>query len=360
MPLPLSGLRVIELAGIGPGPHAAMMLADLGADVVRIERPGTPLDPRSHTLRSRTTVTADLKDRDHITALRRLVDSADVLIEGFRPGVVERLGLGPATFTGSNPRLVYARMTGWGQDGPAALTAGHDINYLALTGALHAVGPAKLPVPPVNFVGDFGGGSMMLVTGILAALWNRERTGRGDVVDAAIVDGAAVIAQHTLELRAVGVWSTDERAANLLDGGAPFYRCYPCADGRFVAVGAIEPQFYSALLDGLGLVADDLPAQMDPTGWGHLEEVLGRTFLTRTRNDWARLFQGTDACVSPVLTFEEAPDHTHVKARGSLFRHGNDVVAAPAPRLASASGIPATPSSQATLADAVSRWVPAP
>ncbi|MET0821414.1 MAG: CaiB/BaiF CoA-transferase family protein [Aeromicrobium sp.] len=336
MPLPLSGLTVVELAGIGPGPHAAMMLADHGAEVVRVERPGFAGGAsRRHTLRGRTLIVADLKDPADLATVRGLIDTADVLIEGFRPGVTERMGLGPQACLASNPRLVYARMTGWGQDGPSAPTAGHDINYLALTGVLHAVGPRDLPVPPVNYVGDFGGGSMMLVTGILAALWSRERTGRGDVVDAAIVDGAAALAQHTLEMRADGLWTSDDRAANLLDGGAPFYRCYRCADGRFVAVGAIEPQFYRALIEGLGIDTSALPAQLDPAGWPTLISVLERTFLGRTRDEWAALFDGTDACVTPVLTFDEAPDHPHVAARGSLVRDGDDVVAGPAPRLRS-------------------------
>ncbi|WP_456696896.1 CaiB/BaiF CoA transferase family protein [Aeromicrobium sp. P5_D10] len=357
MPVPLTGLKVVELAGIGPGPHAAMMLADHGADVIRIERPGTPTDlSRHHTLRSRTTVQADLKDPDDAAMVRRLVEVADVLIEGYRPGVTERLGLGPDECLAANPRLVYARMTGWGQTGPGAPTAGHDINYLALTGVLHSIGPAERPLPPVNFVGDFGGGSMMLVTGILAALFARERTGRGDVVDAAIVDGAAALAQHTLELRADGLWASDERADNLLDGGAPFYRCYRCADERFVAVGAIEPQFYSALLQGLGLDEASLPPQMDRDGWPIIAENFTRVFASQDRDAWAERFASTDACVTPVLTFEEAPRHPHVEARGALVRTGSVVIAATAPRLASAADATRFAARDLELAEAVRGW----
>ncbi|WP_248964104.1 CaiB/BaiF CoA transferase family protein [Sphaerisporangium perillae] len=347
MSRPLAGLRVVELAGIGPGPHAGMVLADLGAEIVRVVRPSAPpaeYQHTSHVLRGRTTVLADLKDAAGLASVLDLVDRADVLLEGYRPGVTERLGLGPETCLERNPRLVYARMTGWGQSGPLARSAGHDINYISLTGALHAVGPADHPVPPLNLAGDYGGGSMFLVTGILAALWERERSGAGQVVDAAMVDGVSALVQPILELRAMGQWD-DRRAGNLLDGAAPFYRTYECADGRFVAVGALEPQFYALLLKGLGLSAESLPDQNDRTRWGTLADTFAAVFRTRPRDDWARLFAGTDACVTPVLTFAEAPAHPHIAARGSLAAAGDDVVAAPAPRFSRSADAEATATS---------------
>lgn len=334
---PLKGLRVIELAGLGPGPHAAMLLADLGADVVRIERhtggfrvaePETP----DHLLRGRRSLAADLKDpRDRETVLR-LVERADVLIEGFRPGTTERLGIGPAQCQARNPRLVYARMTGWGQDGPLAARAGHDINYISLTGALRAIGrTGQPPAPPLNLVGDYGGGSLFLVMGVLAALWERERSGQGQVVDAAMVDGTCALLQMFWAFRAMGVWD-DRPESNLLDGGAPFYDTYACADGEYVAVGALEPQFYAQLLDGLGIDPAELPAQMDRSGWPEIRARLAATFATRSRDEWAAVFAGTDACVTPVLSFAEAAGHEHLAARGSLTTIDGVVQAAPAPR----------------------------
>ena len=274
MPGPLHGLRVIELAGLGPGPHAAMMLGDLGADVVRVDRPvggfslagGKP----DYLLRNRRSVTADLKADSGRDLVLRLAAKADVLLEGYRPGVAERLGVGPQQCHAVNPALIYGRMTGWGQDGPMAAQAGHDLNYISLTGALHAIGPAdRPPTVPLNLVGDFGGGSMFLVTGVLAALWERQRSGRGQVVDAAMVDGVSVLAQMIWAFRGAGTWS-DERDANLLDGGAPFYGTYACADGRWIAVGALEPQFYARFLAGLGIAGEDLPGQHDRSGWPRL------------------------------------------------------------------------------------------
>ncbi len=346
----LSGLRVIELAGIGPGPHAAMMLADLGADVVRVRRPTSgPLERPGETdpmLRGRRELAVDLKDSAGRELVLRLVARADVLIEGNRPGVAERLGIGPADCAARNPRLVYGRVTGWGQDGPLAPRAGHDLNYLALTGALHAIGrPGERPVPPLNLVADFGGGSMLLVVGVLAALWERERSGQGQVVDAAMVDGASVLMQLFWSLLAQGQWS-DERGVNLLDGGAPFYDTYTCADGRHVAVGALEPQFYAALLDGLGLAADDLPAQYDRAGWPVLRELFAERFASRTRDEWAALFAGTDACVTPVLAFAEVPGHPHLRARNAVVEVDGVRQAAPAPRF-SRSATPVPPPSQA-------------
>jgi alpha-methylacyl-CoA racemase len=329
---PLAGVRVVEMAGIGPGPLTGMMLSDLGADVVRVVRPSAPLEPETHVLRGRRTVQADLKDADELAAVASLIDHADVVVEGFRPGVMERLGLGPEVCLERNRRLVFGRMTGWGQSGPLATTAGHDINYISLTGTLHAIGPADQPFPPLNLVGDFGGGTLFLVTGILAALFERERSGQGQVVDAAMVDGVGVLAQSLLELRAKGLWD-DERHHNMLDGAAPYYRTYRCADGLFVAVGSMEPQFYALLLAGLGLRAEDLPHQEDRSRWPELSKLFESVFAEHPRSHWLERFDGTDACVTPVLTFEESPDHPHVAARGALRREGGQVTAAPAPRL---------------------------
>lgn len=330
---PLTGVAVLELAGIGPGPHAAMVLADLGADVVRVVRPGAGAAEAEgvaagYTLRGRTLVEADLKDPASRDAVLDLVALADVLVESMRPGAVDRLGLGAATCRRRNPGLVYAHMTGWGQDGPLAATAGHDINYLAMSGALFPIGTAETPLPPLNLLGDYGGGSMFLVTGVLAALVERSRTGRGRELDVAMVDGAAVLSQAVLQRRAAGRWQ-DRRAANLLDGGAPYYRTYACRGGGHVAVGALEPQFYAQLCERLGL--DDPPPRDDPARWPELEEVLAARFAERTRDEWAAVFDGSDACVSPVLTYEEAAAHPHLAHRGTLGVPGA-VVAAPAPR----------------------------
>lgn len=314
-----------------------MMLADLGADVVRVNRPtpgglqlGSPRkDP---VLRGRRHVVADLKNADDRERVLRLVEAADVLIEGYRPGVAERLGVGPGECLERNPRLVYARMTGWGQDGPLAQRAGHDINYISLTGVLHAIGRrGDRPVPPLNLVGDYGGGSMLLVIGVLAALWHAQRSGQGQVVDAAMVDGVSVLTQLIWGLWAQQQW-VDQREANLLDGAAPFYDTYTCADGRDVAVGAIEPQFYAALLDGLGLANADLPAQHDRERWPELKARLAEVFATRTRDEWVEHFAGTDACVTPVLSFAEVVDHPHIAARGTVIERNGVIQAAPAPR----------------------------
>jgi alpha-methylacyl-CoA racemase len=334
---------VVELGGIGPGPHAGMLLADLGADVVRIERPAGGLQlgdaTRDPLLRGRRSVHADLRDAGDLAGVLGLLDHADVLIDGFRPGVTDRLGLGPEDLAARNPRLVYARITGWGADGPLAQRAGHDLNYLALTGVLAAIGPAERPAVPLNVVGDFGGGSLYLVVGILAALMERERSGRGQVVDAAIVDGVVNLAQLLWGMRGQGMWA-DRRAANLLDGGAPFYDVYLCADGRHVAVGALEPQFYAALLDGLGLEAEDLPPQYDPSGWPRLRARFAEVFATRSRDEWAGHFADTDACVSPVLTFEEAGAHPHLAARRSVVEVDGMAQSAPAPRLSRSPAVP--------------------
>jgi alpha-methylacyl-CoA racemase len=347
---PLNGLKVVELAGIGPVPHAAMMLADLGADVARVERPRGGLDVTEgrpdHLLRGRRSVSADLLTPEGRAVVLRLVGKADVLLEGFRPGVVERLGVGPADCHAVNPGLVYGRMTGWGQTGPLAQRAGHDINYISLTGVLHAIGRVgERPVPPLNLAADFGGGSMFLVTGVLAALWESRHCGAGQVVDASMVDGSAVLTQMIWAWRGVGVWS-DERGTNLLDGGAPFYDTYTCADGRWVAVGAIEPQFYRALIQGLGLDPAELPDQLDRSGWPILRARLVGAFVGRTRDEWAAVFADTDACVTPVLSFDEVPHHPHIAARQTMLELDGVVQPAPAPRFSRTPTSPPTPPRQ--------------
>lgn len=332
---PLQGLRVVELAGIGPGPHAAMILGDLGADVVRVDRPGKRMDATSPdaTLRNRRSVTADLKSDEGRELLLKIIAKADVLIEGFRPGVTERLGLGPADCAAVNERLIYARMTGWGQTGPRAQQAGHDINYISLNGVLHAIGRAgERPVPPLNLVGDFGGGSMFLLLGILSALWERQTSGKGQVVDAAMVDGSSVLAQMMWAFRASGMWS-DVRGINMLDTGAPYYDTYETADGRYVAVGAIEPQFYAQLLAGLELDPAELPGQNDISRWPELKAIFTDTFLTHDREHWTKVFAGTDACVTPVLSFAEVLDEPHVAERDTFYDAGpSGLQPAPAPR----------------------------
>ena len=350
---PLVGLRVLELAGLGPAPHAAMVLADLGADVVRVERPPGralrlgPDGAPDAVLRGRRSVFADLKEAAGRALVLQLTARADVLIEGLRPGVAERLGVGPEDCRGQNPGLVYGRITGWGQHGPFAQDPGHDLNYIGLTGALRAMGRGDgPPPPPLNLVGDFGGGSMLLVVGVLAALWERARSGAGQVVDAAMVDGTALLSQMTLALRGMGEWS-DDRGSNLLDGAAPFYDTYECADGEYVAVGALESQFFAALLDGLGLEPAHLQAQHDRASWPALRARLATLFASRTRDEWAAHFAGTDACVTPVLSFAEAGAHPHLVARGTLIEIGGILQAAPAPRFsrtpAQRPSVPGTP-----------------
>jgi alpha-methylacyl-CoA racemase len=327
---PLTGLRVVELAGIGPGPHAAMILGDLGADVARVDRPGASgSDP---TLRNRRFVIADLKSDEGRQLVLKLVAKADVLIEGFRPGVTERLGLGPDDCAKVNDRLVYARMTGWGQTGPRSQQAGHDINYISLNGVLHSIGRVnERPVPPLNLVGDFGGGSMFLLVGILSALWERQTSGKGQVVDAAMVDGSSVLAQMMWGMREMGIW-TDERGTNMLDGGAPYYDTYECADGRYVSVGAIEPQFYAAMLDGLGLKPADLPGQNDRSRWPELRARFTEVFASKDRDHWAKVFADSDACVTPVLAFGEVEIEPHITERDTFYRVGNGLQPLPAPR----------------------------
>jgi alpha-methylacyl-CoA racemase len=338
---PLTGIRVVELTGLGPGPYACMLLAELGADVLRIDRPGGGthlVRPEQELLhRSRPCAAIDLKVPAGRDAVLRLVESADVLVEGLRPGVTERLGLGPDECLGRNPRLVYARMTGWGQSGPLSGRAGHDINYLGLTGALHAIGPADKPVPPLNIGADFGGGSMFLVVGVLAALLERAGSGRGQVVDAAMVDGAASLITMVHGMLGAGLWQ-DRRQANLLDGGAPFYDTYACRDGAHVAVGAIEPQFYAQLLDGLGLTGELPGGQYDVAHWPEQRRMIADVLATRTRDEWAANFAGTDACLTPVLALLEAPAHPHLAARGSFVEVEGRRQPGPAPRFSRTPG----------------------
>ncbi|MBV8462877.1 MAG: CoA transferase [Acidimicrobiales bacterium] len=335
---PLDGVRIVELAGIGPSPFGAMMLADAGADILRIDRADRATypprqEPHVDVLaRGRRSVAVDLKHPDAAELVLRIVEQADALTEGFRPGVVERLGLGPDACLARNPRLVYARMTGWGQEGPLARAAGHDIDYIALAGALEPIGRADdRPVPPLNLVGDFGGGGMLMAFGVCAALLSAQRTGKGQVIDVAMVDGAASLMAMTYTLRATGMWK-DERGVNLLDTGAPFYEVYETADGAFMGVGAIEPQFYAELVRLLGFKDDELPDQNDRPRWPEMKQRFAEVFATRTRAEWEEVFAGSDACAFPVLSPAEAPDHPHNRARGTFTEVAGMVQPAPAPR----------------------------
>jgi len=337
---PLAGLRIVEMAGIGPGPFCGMMLADHGAEVIRIDRgvqPGFSDPAKDPLLRSRRAVALDLKTPQGIAAVRRIAADADGLIEGFRPGVMERLGLGPDVLLADNPRLVYGRMTGWGQDGPLAQEPGHDINYIALTGTLHAFGRAgDKPSPPINMVGDFGGGGMLLAFGMLAGLLHAQRTGEGQIVDAAMTDGSALLMSMIWGFRAMGRWG-DARGTNLLDGGAPFYDTYATQDGKWIAVGAIEPAFYAALRRVLHLHDALWDRQFDPRSWPAMRDALAARFLTGTRDAWVLAFAGAEACVTPVLDYDEAAAHAHNAARGTLTVADGVTQPAPAPRY-SASG----------------------
>ena len=338
----LTGIRVVELAGLGPAPYACMLLAELGADVVKVDRPSGAASSVSRTEeellhRSRPSIAVDLKRPEGRDVVLRLVEFADVLVEGLRPGVTERLGLGPDACLARNPRLVYARMTGWGQEGPWAHTAGHDINYLSLTGALHAIGPAERPIPPLNIGADFGGGAMFLLLGVLSALLERAGSGEGQVVDAAMVDGASSLITMVYGFLAAGRW-VDRREANTLDGGAPFYTTYACKDGGHVAVGAIEPQFYALLLDGLGLTGQLPGDQRDQSLWPERRRIIGERFATRTRDEWAAVFAGTDACVTPVLGLTEAAAHPHMAARGTFADVAGMPQPQPAPRFSRTPG----------------------
>ncbi len=341
---PLAGLKILEFEAIGPGPFCGMMLADMGADVLLVDRPD---DPRlgfgrdrwfDVMMRGRRSATLDLKSKSGIAAALELAARADAVIEGFRPGVMERLGLGPEVLLKQNPKLVYGRMTGWGQDGPLAARAGHDINYIALTGVLHAIGRAgSAPVPPLNLVGDFGGGGMLLAFGIACALVEARRSGKGQVVDAAMVDGASLLAAMFSGMMAGKRWS-EVRGENVLDTGAPWYDAYETRDGKYVAIGSIEPKFYEELLLRLGLQGRDLPAQMDRKGWPALRKSFTETFKTKTRDEWCIVFDGSDACFAPVLTFSEAQAHPHNAARGTYTRVGKVDQPAPAPRFSRTPG----------------------
>jgi alpha-methylacyl-CoA racemase len=331
---PLAGTRIVEFAGIGPGPFACMLLGDMGAEIVRIERPGTPVaDTRDYVGRSRSAVVQlDLKSPDGKRQALELVAKADALIEGFRPGVMERLGLGPGVVLEANPRVAYGRMTGWGQDGPLAPGAGHDINYVSLTGALAAMGrEGEPPPPPLNLVGDYGGGALYLVVGLLAAILSARATGKGQVVDTAMCDGAASLMTHFFALHAQDSWTT-RREDNLLDGGAPFYRTYLCADGKSVAVGPIEPHFYSILREKLSLGDPLFDRQNDKSAWPRMRDRLAEIFSTKTRGEWVALFDGSDGCLTPVLDLDEAPAHPHLKARNTFVNEQGGVQPAPAPR----------------------------
>ncbi len=353
---PLAGVRVIELGGIGPGPHAAMVLADLGADVVRVRRPSGGLQVAAENIdlfhRGKRVVDLDMKSQR--PALLDLVAKADVLLDCFRPGTCERLGIGPQDCEQVNPRLIFARMTGWGQDGPLASTAGHDINYLSQTGVLNAIGYRdRPPVVPLNLVADFGGGSMLVLLGIVAALYERESSGRGQVIDAAMVDGVSVLAQAMWTLKSTGRL-TDERESFLLDGSAPYYRTYETADGKYMAVGSIEPQFFAQLLAGLGLSADEVPAQSDKAGHPQMQRIFTERFASKTRDEWAAIFAGTDACVTPVLSWTEAASGEHLRARRTIVDVGGTPQAAPAPRFSrSAAGPIGTPPQEATPLDEI-------
>ena len=355
----LSGLRVVELAGLAPAPFGCMVLADLGADVVQVDRPtpGGPTPPRGPLDRGRRTVTLDLKTGSGTDDLLRLIARADVLVEGFRPGVAERLGIGPSTCEKINPRLVYARMTGWGQTGPLAGRAGHDIVYIAVAGALSPLGrPGERPQAPLNLLADFGGGGLLLAVGVLAALVERAHSGRGQVVDAAMVDGSALLTAYLHGMIGAGRW-TGGRGSNLLDGGAPFYDTYRAADGGFLAVGALEAPFYAALLAGLGLAGDaSLPAQYDRAGWPVLRARFTERFASRPRDEWVAVFTDLDACVAPVLDPLEAPAHPHNRDRGVFITVDGALQPAPAPRLSRTPAAPPQPPTPTTVDEVLHSW----
>jgi len=340
---PLQGVKIIEIAGIGPGPFAAMMLADMGAEVIRVDRAqsvsGDFSRPNLDVLnRGRRSVGVDLKNPDGVETVMRLVKRADAFLEGFRPGVTERLGIGPDECLARNPRLVYGRMTGWGQDGPYAQAAGHDINYIALAGTLAHLGRrGEKPTPPLNLVGDFGGGGMLLAFGVACALVETAHSGEGQVIDAAMVDGAATLMAMMWGFRATGMFS-EERGVNLLDTGAPFYDTYETADGKYVAIGSIEPKFYAELLERAGISDEDLPHQMDPSGWSATKERFTALFKTKTRDEWCALMEATDVCFAPVLTMSEATGHPHIRARETIVERDGVAQPAPSPRFSRTPG----------------------
>ena len=335
---PLAGVTVLEIAGIGPGPFAAMMLADMGADVIRIDRAGNVMGgdaespPADILARGRRSVGVDLKSPEGVETVLRMVESADIIMEGFRPGVAERLGIGPDECLARNPKIVYGRMTGWGQEGPYASAAGHDINYIALSGALDPIGRrGEAPVPPLNLVGDFGGGGMFLAFGLVCGVLESRASGQGQVVDTAMVDGSAVLMAMMHAFRAMGIWE-DERGANMLDTGAHFYDVYETSDGKYVSIGSIEPQFYAQLLELTGLDAADLGPQMDRSQWPAMKEKVAAVFRTKTRDEWCEIMEHTDVCFAPVLSMTEAPEHPHMAERGTFVERHGVLQPAPAPR----------------------------
>ncbi len=342
---PLSGLRLIEVAGIGPGPMAAMMLGDMGADIIRVDRTVSHVmdrlsDPKFavHN-RSRRSVSVDLQKPGGAEVVLRLAEKADGLMEPFRPGVAERLGIGPEVCLKRNPKLVYGRMTGWGQEGPLAKAAGHDQNYIALSGALHAIGrKGEKPVPPLNLVGDFGGGGMLLAFGMACGLVEAIRSGKGQVVDAAMVDGTGVLLGGIWGMAGAGLWDDSQRESNMLDGGAHFYDTYETKDGKYVSIGSIEPQFYALLLEKTGLKGQDLPAQHDRAKWPQMKAKFTEVFKTKTRDEWCAIMEGTDICFAPVLTMSEAPNHPHAKARNAFIDVAGFMQPAPAPRFSRTPG----------------------
>jgi alpha-methylacyl-CoA racemase len=344
---PLTGLKIVEFAGIGPAPFCGMLLADLGADVVRVDRKGgggAPDDitrvgdaPTNITARGRRSVALDLKTPEAVEACLKLMEAADGIVEGFRPGVMERLGLGPEVALGRNPKLVYGRMTGWGQTGPYAQAAGHDMNYIAITGALHAIGAADKPMPPLNLVGDFGGGALYLAFGLMAGIIQARETGRGQVVDCAMSDGAASLMAMFYGLRATGTW-TNDRGANLLDGGAHFYDTYPCADGKWISLASIEPQFYALLLEKTGITDPAFQRQMDRAAWPELRQKLAEVIAGKTQAEWTEIMGATDVCFAPVLDLDEAPRHPHNAARETFVEVAGVVQPAPAPRFSETPG----------------------
>jgi alpha-methylacyl-CoA racemase len=336
---PLTGLKIVEFAGIGPGPFCGMLLSDLGADVVRVDRKGGRGGaPTDITARGRRSVALDLKTPEAVEACLKLMASADGIIEGFRPGVMERLGLGPDVALKRNPRLVYGRMTGWGQTGPYANAAGHDMNYIAITGALHAIGTKDKPVPPLNLVGDFGGGALYLAFGLMAGIIHARETGKGQVIDCAMSDGSASLMAMFYGMKASGIWQ-EERRANLLDGGAHFYDTYQCSDGKWVSIGSIEPQFYALMLEKTGITDPDFQRQMDRSIWPDLREKLAAVFATKSQAEWTTIMAATDVCFAPVLDLDEAPNHPHNAARQTFVQLGGVTQPAPAPRFSETPGV---------------------
>ena len=355
---PLSGLKIVEFAGIGPGPFCGMLLSDLGADVVRVDRKGSGrASPADVTSRGRRSVALDLKSPDAIEAVLKLLESADGLIEGFRPGVMERLGLGPDVVLKRNPKLVFGRMTGWGQFGPYAKAAGHDMNYIAITGALHAIGTTDKPVPPLNLVGDFGGGALYLAFGLMAGIIHARETGQGQVIDCAMSDGAASLMAMFYGFKGAGIWK-DERRSNLLDGGAHFYDTYQCADGKWISIGSIEPQFYALLLEKTGITDPQFANQMSRDEWPELKAKLAAVLVKKTQAEWCEIMDATDICFAPVLTLDDAPKHAHNVARETFVTIEGVVQPAPAPRFSATPGVVQGPPPKigAHNDEALSQW----